>query len=373
MKVGIVTMPLCANYGGTLQNWALQQVLIKLGHEPLTLRFPVDYQGMSSCRYWLKIFPYQVVRFIYHKITDGKCVKPLLIGTWRRNVQGMEEFVKRYISTTDFITDLSMDDVYKNDLEALVVGSDQIWRPIMYDAANYFFFGFAKNHDIIRVAYAPSIALDYWPFSKETTIQLRELVSKFSAVSVREESSVELVRENLHIDAQWVLDPTMLLRKEDYLSLCKELPRNKEPFVFAYILDMTEEKQQMAEKMAKEYGCKILYLTADKVKAEDTIEKWLANFRDAVYVVTDSYHGTVFSLIFKKQFYCFYNDKRGNARMDTLKKISGENNRFINRMIDELNPDIEYESIEKNINRFREDSITFLKKALNESQSSRKK
>ena len=195
-------------------------------------------------------------------------------------------------------------------------------------------------------------------------MKLRELIKKFSAVSVREESSVQLVKDNLGVDAQWVLDPTMLLKKEDYLDLCKDVPESNEPSVFAYILDMTDEKRKMAEQIAKTLGCSVLYLSADKVKKEDTIEKWLANFRDAKYVITDSYHGTVFSLIFQKQFYTFYNTYRGNARMDSLKKISGLEDRFVTEPVDALGKEIDYKEIEKEIDRMRKISSDYLQRAL---------
>lgn len=135
-------------------------------------------------------------------------------------------------------------------------------------------------------------------------------------------------------------------------------------FVFAYILDMTDEKRQMAENTAKTLGCGVRYLSADKVKKEDTIEKWLANFRDARYVITDSYHGTVFSLIFQKQFYTFYNTYRGNARMDSLKGVSGLEDRFLTEPANEFVEEIEYHAVEERINRMREVSESFLVKSL---------
>lgn len=360
MKIGIVTMPLCANYGGTLQNWALQQVLIRMGHEPITLRFPVMYQGMSSLHYWTKVFPMQAMRFVAHKFVGGKYEMPLAIGLWKESVRGMERFVDEHINVTEYLPNLSMDDVRRYGVEALIVGSDQIWRPVMYDAVKYYFLGFTGDSDILRVAYAPSVALDKWPYKEEVTVKLRELIKKFSAVSVREASSVQLVKENLGVDAQWVLDPTMLLKKEDYIDVCKNEPESNEPFVFAYILDMTDEKRQMAEKTAKTLGCGVRYLSADKVKKEDTIEKWLANFRDAKYVITDSYHGTVFSLIFQKQFYTFYNTYRGNARMDSLKEISGLVNRFITKPVEVLGEKISYNDVEEKLERLGEESEIFL-------------
>ena len=364
MKIGIVTMPLCANYGGTLQNWALQQVLIRMGHEPITLRFPVMYQGMPSWHYWTKVFPMQALRFVAHKFIGGKYEMSLTIGPWKESVRGMERFVDEHINVTEYLPNLSMDDIRRYGVEALIVGSDQIWRPVMYDAVKYYFLGFTGDSDILRVAYAPSVALDKWPYKEEVTVKLRELIKKFSAVSVREESSVQLVKDNLGVDAQWVLDPTMLLKKEDYLELCKDEPCSQEPYMFAYILDMTNEKRAMAEHTASTLGCCVRYLTADKVKADDTIEKWLANFRDAKYVITDSYHGTVFSLIFQKPFYCFYNVYRGKARMDSLRKISGLDNRFLIEPSSTIEASVDYLEVEKNINTMREQSLSFLKGAL---------
>lgn len=361
MKIGIITMPLCANYGGTLQNWALQQVLKRMGHEPITLRFPVMYQGMSNIHYWTKVFPMQAVRYIYHKFKGGKYEMPLTIGPWKKSVRGMERFVDEHINVTEYLPNLKMDDVRRYGIDALVVGSDQIWRPVMYDAIKYYFLGFTGDSGILRIAYAPSVALDEWPYKPEVTVQLKELIKEFSAVSVREKSSVKLLKDNLGVDAQWVLDPTMLMKKEDYIEVCKSVPESKEPFVFAYILDMTDEKRNMAELVAKKQGCNVRFLTADKVKSNDTIEKWLANFRDAKYVITDSYHGTVFSLIFQKQFYTFYNTYRGNARMDSLKEISGLEDRFVTEATEELEGDIDFAEVEEKIEKMRIESERFLK------------
>ena len=364
MKIGIITMPLCANYGGTLQNWALQQVLKRMGHEPITLRFPVMYQGMSSAHYWTKVFPMQAARYIYHKFRGGKYEMPLTIGPWKKSVSGMERFVDEHINVTEYLPNLNMDDVRRYDLEALVVGSDQIWRPYMYDAAKYYFLGFTGDSDILRVAYAPSLALDRWPFDDETTCHLKELIKKFDSVSVREKPSVSLVKENLGVDAKWVLDPTLLLEKDAYLDICKNEPQSNKPFVFAYILDMTEEKKRMAERIAQTLGHSVKFLTAEKVKADETIERWLSCFRDASYIITDSFHGTAFSLIFQNQFYCFYNTTRGTARMDSLKQLTGLEGRFIQKPVEELTDRIDYTEIENRIDKMRAESMVFLKNAL---------
>lgn len=366
MKIGIITMPLLANYGGTLQNYALQQVLKSLGCESVTLRLPHEYQGISSSTFWFRFYPKAILKFLLKRLQGRKCKKPELIYAWRRRVSGMERFIQKYINITDYLPNLSMQDINRYDIDMLLVGSDQVWRPVKYDAEQIYFCGFAKDSNIKRIAYAPSIALDEWPFTIEVTQNLRHLINYFNAISVREESSVKLIKENLNVDAQWVLDPTMLLKKKDYLQLCKEKPINVERFIFAYILDMTDGKRRFIDKTAQIKNCKVLYLTADKVKRGDTIEGWMANFRDSQYVITDSYHGTVFSLIFNKDFYCFYNSKRGNARMDSLRKLTGINDRFID---DSNNNDIseqsiDYSIVDDKIERMRKSSIDFLKISL---------
>ena len=119
-------MPLCANYGGTLQNWALQQVLKKLGHEPITLRFPVMYQGMTPIHYWLKVFPKQIARFVINKACGRKSEMPQTIGVWREKVSGMERFIDEHINVTEYLPNLSIADLSKHEIDALIVGSDQI-------------------------------------------------------------------------------------------------------------------------------------------------------------------------------------------------------------------------------------------------------
>lgn len=100
------------------------------------------------------------------------------------------------------------------------------------------------------------------------------------------------------------------------------------------------------------------------VQADDSIEKWLSKFRDAQYVVTDSYHGTVFSLIFQKEFICIYNAERGNSRMDSIKKITGLNDRFVDSFTELHCKEINYKEVEEKIGKMKESSLSFLCEAL---------
>ena len=356
-------MPLCANYGGTLQNYALQKVLTRLGHEPLTLRLATDYQGISKAEYLFVRYPILLAKHIVKRLVGRPTNAPEVYDRWKARVAGMESFVSNHICTTPFLKRITLRDINRYDIQTIVVGSDQIWRPSVLNVLNNYFCSFAKGSGLKRISYAASFALDQWPFDEDMTGKIRQLIKGFSAVSVRESNAVDLCHDNLGVDAQWVLDPTMLLDKEDYCRLCVAVPVSGRRFVLAYLLDKSAEKVKMAELVAKSCGCEVKYIYGN-VSAEDTIENWLASFRDAQYIVTDSFHGTVFSLIFRKQFYCFYNPGRGNGRMDSLKLLTGLNDRFISSSTELTEKPIDFLDFTARIETMKQQSIDFLEKEL---------
>lgn len=358
-------MPLCTNYGGTLQNYALQKVLKELGYEPITLRLPTGYQGISKCEYIFKIYPILKIKHIIKRLLGRDSTSPEAYDKWCHRVSGMEQFVSNRIYTTPYLRQISLEAIEKNGIETIIVGSDQIWRPTVLNVMNNYFCGFAKNSNIKRISYAASFALDKWPFDRKMTVEIKHLIKGFSAVSVRERNAVDLCKKYLNIETQWVLDPTMLLSKEDYCEICSKIPLRDKPFVFAYFLDKTSDKICMVENAAKSLGCEVVYLDTTDVKADDTIEKWLANFRDSKYIITDSFHGTVFSLIFNKQFYCFYNSGRGNGRIDSLKLLTGLDDRFIQSSKELSTQCIDYSILSGKVEEMKKRSIQYLNKALN--------
>lgn len=368
MKIGILTQPLTTNYGGILQNFAMQQVLKRLGHEPVTIRIAHGWQNMSAWEF-CKVYPKYIISHILHVIKGQKSQWPEPIWKWRKNVVGFEAFIARNIVTSPFVNGnkLNMDDIKGLGIEALVVGSDQVWHAGLPYMNNVYFCGFAKDSKIKRVAYAASFGFDKWRGAVQQTVEANQLIQEFYAVGIREEAGVELCKQYLgRKDARWVLDPTMLLDKNNYLKLCRSEPVCEEPFVFAYILDVTEEKKSIAESVANRNNWKISFLSVKEAKASDRIEKWLAMFRDAKYIVTDSYHGTVFSLLFQKNFLCIYNSERGNSRMDSLKKITGLESRFIMSKTELPQEGIDYTIVNERIGSMKKDSLHFLQDALKE-------
>ena len=313
MKIAILTQALLDNYGGLLQNYALQQCLKKIGHSPYTVDFcqmTNTYRniprvlGSWGKTIFLRIFMRQKRKF-------ARFYQP------KKRMLFSEQFVLKYIDVTDKVTCYSPIFFKQNLFDAIIVGSDQVWRPKYNVNIEDMFLGFAQELSLKRVSYAASFGVDEWEYSKRQTEKCSSLVKKFDAISVREKTGVDLCRDYLCVDSQWVLDPTLLLDKSDYLNLCKDVQVCSEKYLAAYVLGMNEEIEINCKKIAKEKGLILKVFSADS-NASLTIPEWLAMFRDASYVVTDSFHGTVFSIIFGKEFKCIYNETRGAARFESL-------------------------------------------------------
>lgn len=327
MKIGIITLPLHTNYGGILQAYALQTVLERMGHEVEILEEPHEYKRASPKRY---------IRRVLKKCIGKRSVINYegFMRKWQPKVAiDIDEFIKTYIHRRI----VKYNTMREGEYDAFVVGSDQVWRPSYNQHLEQAFLNFTENwKNVKRIAYAASFGVDNWEFTKEQTEECKRLVQKFDFVSVREDTAVNLCKEHLWIEATHVLDPTLLLSADDYQKLIEGLKISDTPYVFSYLLDESEEKKDILEDISKR-----LNLPVRKIKLEKDISKipmsklksftypsiqeWLASFAQADFVVTDSFHGTVFSIIFNKPFVVLPNKGRGMTRfMSLLKKIGLE-------------------------------------------------
>lgn len=335
MKIGILTQPLHANYGGLLQNYALQQVLLRAGHEVETIDWYPSYNSLRERLYRVKramlsvFFPEKYSKLRY-RITEEE-----------RNViqRNTNHFISTYINHTEkvlseegFITKAK-----EGNYDAYVVGSDQCWRPRYNAFLSSMFLDFVKGEKTKRIAYAASFGTDQWEFTQEKTSICATLAQKFDFVSVREDSGVKLCKEHLGVNAVHVLDPTLLLTKEDYIHL---IEAEKEPksqgTLFNYILDPDSVKSVFINRVAKERELKSFQVlpkcqeeTRTKQDVKNHIEDcvfpgvttWLRAFLDAEMTIVDSFHGMVFSIIFNKPFWVIGNTNRGMSRFTSLLKV----------------------------------------------------
>ena len=358
MRVGIVTQPLEMNYGGILQNWALQQALKKHGHEPITID---AYQRYSTVRYL-----FNSMRTIVKRIAGQKAYMPNPYNGALRN-ELMGRFIEQNINKTKVMWHYKRSVVKQYGLDALVVGSDQVWRAKYNgDHLEDMYLRFAEGLDLKRVAYAASFGVDNWEYSAEQTSKCAALAQRFDAVSVRELSGVNLCREHLDVEAQCVLDPTMLLEAKDYRPIIDSDWDEGEPYLAVYCLDVTPEKEAFINQLAADRGLKVCQFSAGW-NSTLTVEQWLAMLSKAAVVVTDSFHGTVFSILFGRDFYTLGNADRGNTRIHSMLQSFGLETRLVTdlKAAGSASQNIDWNQVHTSLASERKKSMEFLANSLN--------
>ena len=353
MRVGILTQHFLRNYGGIVQNWALQQVLISLGHEPLTLEHDTCY---SRTR-WLMGTAKQIVK---RKSWKGLPAYPYKGRVGHRL---FIDFIDSHINSTAIrIFTQAIEQRY--GIEAFVVGSDQVWRPAFNVGRLYNMYLDFVGENAKKVAYAASFGVSDWEYSEKEAEQCKALAKRFDAISVREETGINLCRQHLDVEACLALDPILLLNDKDYLSLCCDIPIEND-FVFVYALHLNDKMLSFAHRMADKYGKRIKVLQAgDKLHPDDSIEKWIASFRDATVVVTDSFHGMALSVVFHKPFFTFKNESGGQERISSFLSQYGLTERLVDEGQEYHPQDIDWDIIDRTNGALRLASIEFLKKSL---------
>lgn len=323
MKVGIITLPLHTNYGGILQAYALQTILQRQGHSVVIYntpnRFPKTKWSQIPKRIIKKILGRDIV--IFREIREKQEAPIVYESVWK--------FRKNYLN--EFVVD-NLRDIKEKDVDVLVVGSDQIWRPIYFKTMwrtgiENAYLSFTNKWNVKRYAYAASLGVDTWEMSKEETACVLKNKVYFDGISVREESAINLIKQHLQIEAQHVLDPTMLLNESDYLRLFSSLQSDySSNTLLTYILDENEEKKILTKRISSEKGLSIVSANQSFVSPNapleervlPSVESWLQKFYQAKMIVTDSFHACVFSILFSKPFIAIGNTERGLSRFSSL-------------------------------------------------------
>jgi hypothetical protein len=373
MKIGILTFPLRENYGSILQAYALQTTLKRMKHEV----WLIDRRWKNDDRsLWRKVGSI-IKQFILYVISNSN--NRTLLPYWLILEYKIMKFKKKYTSPTTLAiwSNKSLQKIVeKHKFDAYVVGSDQVWR-LAYspNIANYFLDFVKDKKNIKRIAYAVSFGVDHWEFTEHQTRIYADLIKKFDAISVREDSGIKLCKEYLGVDAIHLLDPAFLLDKSDYIMLVENA---KEPpsvgNLHAYILDSTNTKSEIIRFIADKLHLSPFSMMFQPITKETqhhmagskypSITKWLRSFMDADFVVTDSFHGCVFSIIFNKSFVVIGNEERGMARVHSLLSLTSLEERLINSYDDLLkmnwNINITWEKINKRLAEKRKESIAFL-------------
>ena len=332
MKIGILTQPLCDNFGGILQAYALHSVLEQYGHQVILINR--IYQPITIRGYLLRCF--SVVKCILLKYicrrSDLQIADPFYY-VYNIHKHAASNFIRGHINCSKPLgnDELLRAYVAKECFDAIIVGSDQVWRSEYSPSIkNYFLDFLSQDSHVKRVAYAASFGTHNNPIEKEYLVDCIKLAHSFDAISVREQSSVGYMQKVFELTPVCVLDPTLLLTADYYRALYKIKRHQGEKYIACYILDRGEEKEKIQKAVAEELGFPIHYMSANgKEMARYNVEEWLQMIDSAEFVVTDSFHGCVFSIIFQKPFICIGNKERGMERFYSLLSQLSLEKRFV--------------------------------------------
>ena len=362
MKIGILTLPLRDNYGGILQAFALQRFLKDRGHEVVL----IDRQFNEK-------------PFEYFRVVLKKLFFPNKIEKQREMEQVREKvsyFIDKYVSpkTEPFRSSSSLNKgISKYDFDAVIVGSDQVWRAdYTEEMTKNYFLDFIKSSSTIRASYAASFGKDKWDENYEFKDAITALLQKFNSISVREDSGVNICKTVFNVESSQHVDPTLLLYPQDYAHLVKNEnePERKENLLI-YMLDINKDKQLVIDTIAEQMNGTPFSINKPVIdesasveqKIYPTVTNWLKGFSDAKYVITDSFHGTIFSLLHNKPFIVYGNQSRGLTRFySILKKVKLENRVILQNAdlkSEIINQEIDWDYVNEVLNKERKRSDDF--------------
>lgn len=378
MRIGIVTFwQSYDNYGQLLQCWALQQILIKMGHSPFLIRY--KYHDYDDEPMWKKIAR---IVLIWPYIKKRKVKRHIELLCKKNSVRKFDEFRELYIIKSPQIYYTPKDLLkYPPEAEVYITGSDQVWAQLLNkERSKPFFLNFGSK-DIRRISYAPSFAMKSYPEGLNPI--LAGALNNFHSVSVREFDGIEICKK-IGITATQVLDPTLLLKSEDY-SIFTINNEQEKKYIFIYsvnIANSEEVRWKQLKLLCKKNGYDVKVTPAsgyfegkelfgcDVTYEYSTINQWLSNIAHARLVVTTSFHGIVFSIIKHTPFLYIplvgkYSE--GNNRIIDLLNTIGLDNRVLEDQKDlesYFKQEIDWSVIESKLLKLRLNSIQFLEKAL---------
>lgn len=365
MKIGILTLPLKGNYGGVLQAYALLTFLKQNGHDAYLIDRQWDAREKKTVLYFIQ-------KFVFHNII-------------RKNVMRFcDEWINPKTRKIDSQSEMSL--LGTEDFDAVIVGSDQVWRVEHTGGVkNNYFLDFVKKPQTKKISYAASFGKDSIDGDQNKLREIEALLKSFDAISVREDSGVEICRKIFNVEAKHVLDPVLLVDKDIFNPIIDSNSKTRLTNILtAYVLDDRPEKIKIINDVSNQLNLSVKSVNYKKDPAlllknrafdiynyvYPPVEDWLQGFRDAEYVITDSFHGMMFSIAFNKQFIVIGNERRGLARFTSFLSQFG----LLDRLITEKNPfneslmfsKIDYKMVNAHLDKLKLISSNFLLRSLNQ-------
>lgn len=377
MKIGIITILKVNNYGAELQAYATQAILKKLGYEAEI----IDYLFYKNPAHKRTAKDKPVFSFPFTaKMKEWLYPKMMAVRTFRHR-KAQREWKRRFEmfhqeNTSMSKTYRSMDELYAEhmDYDVYLTGSDQVWNPGVYSSLNPYFLTFAPK-EAKRISYAASFGVSRLPsYAKE---YYRQRLQAYSAIGVREKDAVEIVREVSGKNAEWVLDPTLLLTRQEWMEVAMAYPVEGD-YILMYELTPCPYIRQLAEHFHQEKGWRMVRICKSANPEDKDGEvlnivdagpaEFLSLVAHAALIITNSFHGTAFPVNFQRDFYTILSRrKQNNSRQRSLLELLG----MTDRLLVEGSPlpaasgvNIDYVKANKRLEAERYKSIHFLKSAI---------
>ncbi len=319
MKVGILTWYNHGNYGSALQAYALQIVLRRMGHDVEVIAYQMRWIR-RSCSFIKRI------KTICKKYLSIYAEHKQFLKRYQNHFQ---YFYYKHISFSRVCDERNIAAVCRK-YDAIISGSDQIWSPVYLDPV--YLLNFCSSQSVRKIAYAPSLGQYSIPQSLQN--EYKKLLSDYTAISVRENIGAEILSK-LGFKAKVVADPTMLLTKNDYLAIEKKVENLPQSYIFCYVLETSLSYKDQIKRLSIKLNLPIVGISFN-----NTDYKWMQNasnvgpceflwlINHSKFVVTNSFHCTIFSMIFQKQFLVLerFNKENPicqNSRMEQLSQTFG--------------------------------------------------
>ncbi len=356
MKVGILTFVNTVNFGASLQAFALQEMIESFGMQAEVIQYVnQDIENAEKNK---------------GKISLKGLLKKFVMGKELKNkAEKFRVYEEKQIHAGSLLT--SQNTVEVNQMyDFFITGSDQVWNTKLTHTDWTYFLNFVQDNSK-KISYAPSFG--NIPLPEEKYEQTAKYLNEIQALSVREASGAELIHSLTGKNAEVVLDPTLLLAREDWERYCEFVPPIKK-YILVYFPHDKKKTFAFVDKLKEKTGLPVVYLSISPRKQAGTKtiydaspEEFLGWMLYADYVVTGSFHGTAFSLNLEKQF--FYEPSGKGSRIDNLVHLTGTENRSIDNA-EVMENIIDYEPVREKLSVEREKSKKWLKNALSKGRIS---
>lgn len=352
-KVGILTFHLAINYGAVLQCYALQEFLRNNGYHVKVIDYHPDFRKRRASKISMTS-GYNIIRKIYVFMRN---LMPSKIG-W--NIT-FNRFVKTKLELSSRCSALSI----PSSFDSYVIGSDQLWNFTITGGPHSVFFAEFPFDKGTRKYVSYAVSMELTSVSDDDQKRMSNLLQNFDAISVREQNAVDFLENLTDKDIRKTIDPTLLVNESVWDSF-SEAPSKQEKYVLLYQVRVSEHAKKLAETIAKQLGVSVVEIASGLTTPSKTAlkyvtpEQFVGWFRSAECVVTTSFHGTAFSLIFKKPFYTVNLRDGWDSRVGSLLRSLGLTDRSVIAGESPLFSKVDYSNIDKELGRLRKASSDFL-------------